>query len=179
MSVDATTQPSKEEIQQFIDAARTLASKAVLTALIHVVNDRPIPVNEDLAQEIRELMPCNYSGYASITIEEIKWTLNISLTIAERDYRVETLLPSENYAKDLYDQYDFLRRIACAYWHQFREEHPALIAKIESHRPDVDFTSLHIDPANNTTLYFDPLCTKRISLFTYYLDDQGRPFHKK
>jgi hypothetical protein len=67
-------------------------------------------------------MPYNYSGFVSISFKEVPYTLNICLSIADKGYIIETLVPSPNYEKDLYGKFDFLKQIAKAYWKQFSEE---------------------------------------------------------
>lgn len=175
---------SQDEIDKFITMGRQLASKAVLSALVCVLREGPsknLSANESkkLVKRVEKLMPYQYSGYVQCAFKEIPYLLNISLSLADRDYKVQTDIPHESYAKDLYSKYDFLKQIAIAYWKQFSEEQPELIKRIIEYRTDVDFSKLFIDPQNPTTMYFDPNCKKRISLFTYYVDQNGQPFYRK
>lgn len=171
---------SDDEVAKFINLGNVLASKSVLHALCHVLHDgRDKKVGHELVKKVTELMPYDYSGHSSISFHEIPYKLNIFLSLVDRNYRTDIDIPSEDYSKDLYEQYNFLKKVAVAYWKQFSEENPDLLKEISIHRPDLDFTSLIIDANNPTTMYFDPECSKRIGIFCCYVDEKGVPFYKK
>jgi hypothetical protein len=180
---------NRDEINNFITMGKQLASKAVLSALVCVLRENG-PVDDiagksarekesaRLIKKIEKLMPYDYSGFVTCSFKEIPYILNITLSLVNRDYKTDIDIPHESYAKDLFEQYNFLKNIACAYWRQFSEENPTLIERIAKHRPDVDFNSLVVDQNSPTTLYFDANCPRRIGLFCYYTHE-GRTFYKK
>ena len=168
------------ELNSFIGAGKTLASKAVLSMLIALVNEGPsrgCGPSTRLAKKIKQRMPCSYSGYASIKFDETPHVLNVSLSLVDKDYRTQIEVPSDKYARDLFAQYNFLKGVAVAYYKQFSEEQPALMAKIAAYLPDVDFSELRIDSANPTTMYIDPFASKRVGIFCYYTLN-GQPLYK-
>lgn len=181
---------SKKEIDDFMNMGRKLASKPVLSALKEVImaktpnGDDPVDTEEakKICAKIDKLMPYNYCGYVSIGFKpsEFMGTLNISLSIVPRDYKTEIDIPSTDYAKDLFEQYDFLRKTAVAFWHTWMEENPDLLRRIADYRPDVDFSKLQVDPESHySTLFWDAATSKRVGIFCYYVDAHGRPYYKK
>jgi hypothetical protein len=167
---------SKEELDSFINAAKRLASKSVLTSVISIIENAGGNAHE-LIEDIKKHM-LDYAGYVQCTFKEITWKLNISLSIVEKGYRTSIDIPNESYAQDLFDQYNVLKRIAVAYWQQFLEDNAGLYKRICDQCPGTDFSRLIIDPDNPTTMYFDPNSSKRIGIFCYYMDENGRPFYK-
>jgi hypothetical protein len=172
------------EIRQMITIGSNLAGKAVLTALICIIDDTTNPnytlsQSSHLSECIKKLIPCNYSGYLQCSFDEIPHLLNISLSIVDKDYKTNIDIPSESYADDLFDKYNFLKGIAIAYWRQFCGANAELLEDIRAYRPDVDFGELVIDKSNPTTLYLDPNSEKRIGIFCYYVGPDGRPLYKK
>ena len=175
---------SEDEVNDFINSGKKLASKAVLSALICVIKEgsaKNLSADEAtrLTKKIEKLMPYNYSGFVQCAFKETSYLLNICLSLVDKDYKTDIDIPHASYARDLFQQYDFLKNIAVAYWKQFCEEQPELLKRIADYRRDVDFSQLIIDPNNPTTMYFDPECARRVGLFAYYVDQQGRPFYKK
>ncbi len=175
---------SDEEITEFINMGKTLASKSVLTALMYVIEDGKSkgcdPAEADrLKERITALMPVNFCGYTEVEITGMDIKLRIQLTICEQDYKTAIDVPDDPaFIKDLYGQYGFLKKTATIYWKQFCEEQPLIYKRICHYRKDIDFNELVIDPTNPTTLYFDPECSRRIGIFCYYVDKSGNPFKK-
>ncbi len=174
---------SDAEINNFITMGKQIAGKSVLTAVIDVVAEGP-PKGfskkraERLIRNIKKLIPYDYSGFVQCAFNEIPYTLNISLSRVDKNYRTDIDIPHESYAKDLFQQYDFLKNTAIAYWRQFVGENPDLYKKICDYRPDVDFNEISVDINNPTTMYFDINSSTRIGIFCYYVDNEGKPFYK-
>lgn len=174
---------SKKEIDDFIKMGKTLASKPVLTALIHLVEEGPArgydaDTARELAAEIKSIMPYNYCGFVQCAFKEFPIKINVSLSIVGRDYKTDIMIPP-GYEHDLLTKYNFIKGVAVAYWKQFCEEHPDLLKNIAEYRSDVDFSQLTVDKENPTVIYFDPECAKRIGIFCYYVDQHDRPYIKK
>lgn len=175
---------SNEEINSFITAGKQLASKAVLSMLVCLIKEGPSrgldqAESNRLCKKIERVMPYNYCGYTSISFNETSYILNICLSLVEQGYKTDISIPSNSYAKDLFAQYNFLKKIAVAYWQQFTEEQPALVKRISEYMRDVDFSELKIDKENPTVMYFDSKSKKYVGIFCYYTDPQGRPVYKK
>jgi len=179
---------SEKEIDDFLNMAAKLTSKAILTALIHVITEG-VELGVDtvegnrLAGRVKELMPYQEAGYTRIELNMPGTPiggLHISLSLVDLGYKTEIDVPDDKeFIKDLCQQYMFLKQTACAYWKQFCEEQQEIIKRIREYRTDVDFSELIVDPTNNTTMYFDPACKKRVGIFCYYVDKKGQPFYKK
>jgi hypothetical protein len=178
---------SSREIDDFLNMASKLSSKAILTAVVCIITEgieRGLDAKEGnrLAGRIREIMPYKEAGYTCIELNlpDLKLNLNISLSLVDVGYKTEIdVPPNKEFINDLCKQYVFTKQTACAYWKQFCQEQPEIIQRLREYRPDVDFSELVIDPTNDTTMYFDPECKKRVGIFCYYTDRQGKPFYKK
>jgi len=175
---------SPEEIDNAINLGRKIAGKAVITALINVIEEGPQRglsqrTSDQLVKKAKQLITYDYSASVQFSFVETTYLLNLCLSIVPKDYKTEVSLPSEDYIRELFENYDFLKTTACAYWKQLSAEKPKLLSKIAAYRKDVDFSDLIVDPNNPTTMYFDPECEKRIGIFAYYVSADGVPFYKK
>lgn len=176
---------SAEDVESFVTLGSKLAGKAVLSALIEVLEDSYrnkggcVSTARKLIAEVKSLIPYPFSGHVTCEFTETSHKLCISLTIAKRDYRTDVMIPSADYTNDLHSQYDFLKGVAAAYWRQWAEAHTDLYTRISNYRPDIDFSTLVVDPDNSTSMYFDPNCPQRLSLYCYYLDNTGQTYIKK
>lgn len=173
---------SRDEVDQFINIGKKMAGKAVLHAIIAVLEEGPARGRGDCARivkKVRDRIPFNYCGFLQCSFAEIPHLLNVSLSIVDRAYKTDIDIPHAGYATDLFAKYDYLKQIAIAYWRQFAEEHADVYKQICEYRADIDFTNLVIDPANPTTMYFDPACARRVGIFCYYVDANGQPFYKR
>lgn len=173
-----------DEINTFINTSSIVASKPVLSALIEVIKEGPTrgfdkDECDTLVERVTKTLEYSYAGYIDISFDETPMKLHVCLTLSERDYKNEVMVPDKKYVNEVYETYNSIKKIAQAYWFKYIEKHPELIKRISHYRNDVDFTGLKIDAANPTTLYFDSLCAKRISVLTYYVDENGQPFYKK
>lgn len=182
--VAASAKYSQEEIDGIIKMGKTMASKAVLSMLVSVIEEGPDrgydPAEcKKLVKLVRKRMPCNYSGFLQCEFAEIDFKLNISLTLATRDYQAEISIPDAKYAGDLFRQYNFLKSIAIAYWQQFVEDYNALYKRICQYRSDVNFSELTVDTASPTTMYFDPNSKARVGILPYFVSADGKPLRKK
>jgi hypothetical protein len=169
---------SKEEVDQFINMGKHVASKAVITAVIECVKDGPTlgkskPESDRLVKKLTAKIPCNFITPFKCEYEETKIVLFVSLSIVPHDFRTTVDLPSLAYAQDLYGKYDALKRIAGAYWRQWVEENPVLFKRLCAYRDDVDFSMLTVDSANPTTMYFDPKCERRVGIIAYSHDPEN------
>ncbi|QYB17448.1 hypothetical protein PV-S19_0084 [Pacmanvirus S19] len=173
-----------EEIDSYISVGKKLASKPVLSMVICMLKEK-IATNGDktlgdkLVRKIEKRMPYNYCGYVSLGFKETSMKLNICLSLVDRDYKTDISIPSNDYVRALFEQYDFLKQTAAAYWRQFCEEFPELSKEICDYLNDTDLSNLRIDPMNPTTMYFNNEAKKRVGLFCYYTDASGRPWYKK
>lgn len=175
---------SQEEITAIIKMGKVMASKAVLMMLISVIEEGPGRGLSDeecktLVRLVKQRMTYDYCGFLQCDFDETEYKLNISLTLAEKDYVADISVPDVKYAKDLYDKYNFLKSIAIAYWTQFTEDHNALFKRICAYRADINFAELVVDPKSPTTLYFDQDSKKRVGILPYWVDAQGRALRKK
>lgn len=174
-----------EEIDNFIQMGKRIASKSVLTAIMEVINEGPTKHGLDkkeaakLCKLITKMMPHKDSGYTQLEFTEVPHKLNLCLSIVQKGYRTDIDIPDLRYATDLFEQYNFIKALAVAYWKQFSEDYNALFRRICNYRADLNLADLVIDPTNPTALYFDPNSAKRIGIFAYYVDSNNRPFYKR
>lgn len=174
---------SDEEVQKFISMGKILASKSVLSLLCRTIEEGPSKgfskeECDRLVKKITLRMPYNYSGFVQCGFKEFPHLLNITLSIVDKDYKTEIDIPHENYARDLFEKYDFLKNTARAYWKSFQEENSELFDRICKYRSDIDFSDLVIDEKNPTSLYFDPNSLYRCGIFCYYTLN-GKPLYKQ
>ncbi len=176
---------SSEEVDSFINMGKIIASKVVLTMLTTVIEEGPIKHSLDqkecakLVKKIKATMPYNYAGFVQCSFKEIPFSLNISLSLVNKGYKTDVHIPHADYTSDLFEKYNLLKQLAVAYWRQYAEDNSALFKRICNYRADIDFSNLIIDPQNPTTLYLDPQSEKRVGIFCYYVDQNGKPFYKK
>lgn len=162
---------TEEEVQSFIHMGSRMAAKSVLSVLIETLPKE----SKKLRREIAKLMP-ESAGFTQCEFEDQDIKLNICLSKVPRDFVLETTVPSEEYAKDVYQQYGFLKQIALAYWVQWKEQNSALYAQCVSELGEFD---LNVDPHLPLTLYFKEDVANRVGLFTYLVDKNGNPFYRK
>lgn len=176
---------TEEDIGNFINMAARISSKSILTHLIHVITegrDSGLDQQEGnrLIQRITDIMPYKDAGYTQIEMNGYDMKLNISLSICDIGYRTEIDVPDDKeFIKELCQQYVFIKKCACAYWKQFCQEHPEIFERICDYRSDIDFSDFIVDPQNETVMYLDPACKKRVGIFCYYTDKNNRPYVKK
>ncbi len=176
---------SSEEVDSFINMGKIIASKVVLTMLTTVIEEGPTKHSLDqkecakLSKKIKATMPYNYVGFVQCSFKEIPFSLNISLSLVNKGYKTDVHIPHADYTSDLFEKYNLLKQLAVAYWRQYAEDNSALFKRICNYRADIDFSNLIIDPQNPTTLYLDPQSEKRVGIFCYYVDQNGKPFYKK
>jgi hypothetical protein len=176
---------SAKEVDNFITMGKQLASKPVLSSLICLIKEgvaqgKPQKECDRLCKKVEAIMPYNYCGYTQCIFKEIPMPLNISLSLVDKGYKTDIDIPHQDYAKDLFSQYDFLKQTAIAYWRQFVEEHASLFKRICDYRNDIDLADLVADPENPTVLIWDAEQKKRVGLFAYYLDPKtGKPYYKR
>lgn len=167
---------TKEEVVSFIDSCAIIASKTVIHAVIHVIEESPSKgfdksIADDIVSRLHKLILYNYCGHISMTFEEITYPLKLFLTIVDKDYKTDIAIPHKRYVNELCSKYEALRKLAVTYWQQFIINNYDLHNEIKSYRPDVNFDNLTVDPENITTMYFDPNSSKRIGIFCRYFDD--------
>lgn len=169
---------SPEQLKQMVDLGKKMASKPVLNALIVLVNSVNSPKSAKLAKKIKKTISYNYSGFIQAEFDDLEFKLNICLSLVDRDYTANIDVPSLEYAKDLYEKYNYLKHIAIAYWVQYTEDNKKLYAEICAHL-NTNAVLLQVDETNPTTLFFDPDCAKRVGIFPYYVDANNKPYYKK
>lgn len=131
-----------------------------------------------LIARIRAQIPFDYAIPSIIEFNEIAARLNICLSLVPMDYKTDISIPDEKYAPDVLYQYEFLKNTAIAFWVEFCRKNPKLVAKLAKFAPDVDFSQIAVDAHNPTVMYFTPKSSKRIGIFCYYTDANGKPFYK-
>ncbi len=181
---EATKGFSKKEIDGFINLGKQLAGKTVINAIKEIVaegpeNGRCQKTCSELQDALEATVPCDYCGYMQLDIAETKMLLNICLTTVKRDYRASVDLPSMDYAQDLFDKYNFLKKVAIAYYAQYMGDNATLMERVQSYRPDIDFSKMYIDQKSPTTLYIDPSSKKRLGIFCYYVDPDSKGCYYK
>ena len=170
---------SKDEIREFINMARTLTAKAVFSALVAVVKATPeSQARDSIIKQLEKLMPSTI-GYVQCEFDDFEFKLNITLCLVPRTYITRIGIPSEQYKNDLYAKYNMLKKLAIAYWRQVVKDYPTLVDSIAALRPDVNFENLVIDVENPSTMYFDSMCSHRIGIFCYYVDQNGKAYYHK
>ncbi len=184
LRIKAAGKFSTAEIENFIKLGKVMTSKAILSAVVCVVMEGPSKgfardEADRLKKKIEKLITEKGAGYTQVAFRETSMKLNICLSLVDRQYKTDISIPSTDYARDLFRQYDFIKNTAVAYWRQFAQENPSLYKRICDYRSDVDFSELTIDEKNPTTLYFDPACAKRVGIFCYYVDEDGNAYYKK
>lgn len=166
-----------QQLAEFIEMCKKLASKSIICYLKTLLEARSAP--QKLIRKLEACMTYNYCGYLTVEFEETPVKLNISLSLVPRDYRTEIDIPSADYANDLIKQYNMLKAMALAYWVQFQTDHPALYAKLQTVLSDLDISAFRMDQSNPTTIYLDPMSEKRVGIFCYYTNPDGRPIMPK
>lgn len=170
---------SENEINDFINMGERISSKPVLTALSEVIKHKASVNAQELCAEIEEFKPYRDCGYVSLEFNETPMHLNICLSIVDRDYTTVVDIPSRDYINELFSKYDFLKQIAVSYWHTFCERNMEFMERVRAACPDVDFTKLKTDSETKTTLFWDEETPKRVGIFCYYVDRDGKPYYRK
>jgi hypothetical protein len=175
---------SENEIEDFVNLEKRLASKPVLTSVMEVIREGPekgldAKEAERICERITSLMPYPDTAYVSVSFTETDFSLGLSLTIVDKNYRTDIDLPHQDYVRDTYDKYDLLKQCASAYWTKFCFDNKDLFNRIADYRKDVDFSVLHMDPENPTTLYFDPESRRRIGIGGFYIGTDNKIYFKK
>jgi len=170
---------SRDEIEGFIHMGQRITSKAVLTAACEVLKTSSHKDAERLVARLEKLIP-KAAGVVVIDLHGMDMKLNISLSVCPADYVAEILVPEDDgFKRDLYQQYDNIKKLAVTYWKQFSEDNKILVDQLNECCPGV-FDDLKIgEGAASTTVYFDAGCPKRAGVFPYYTDLKGQPFVKK
>jgi len=179
-----TTAPTPEEIAKYTNMAHIMVSKAILSSVVHVLEEKKDKSATDEA-EIRDIAGvleekmCKHPGCLGLEFDDHdKMVLQIYLTVVKKGYVATIDVPSAEYAHDLYRQYDLVKRLALTYWKHFQMTNVELMERCAKLRPDLTF-DLEIDRDNATTLYFDPLSPSRMGVFPMYVDKKGQPYFKK
>jgi len=167
-----------EEVDTFVNMAEVITGKAIVHLLTHTIEEGPKKglnqgVATELIEEVKALQKYDHTGHMQLDMEEFEVKLNIHFTIAKKGFQPEITLHPD-YVQDLYKQYIYMKKIATTYWIHWTRAHAELFDKICAYLPKVDFSELKIDPTMLTSLYFDPDCPMRISLFAYYVDKNGK-----
>lgn len=178
-----------EEIDKFINMGSKLANKVIYDILEATVREGPskgcgtVSQANKIAKKIAKAAPKTPGLYLSIDLSEFGTefpysALHIILAPKQRDY-VATIDIPEQYVNDLYAKYNLLKNVAVATWRQICQDQPVLIKLVREFRSDVDFNEIHIDEKCQTSLYFDPNCAIRVSIFPYYVGKDGKNHYAK
>ncbi len=172
---------TEAEIDDFINMGTKITSKAVLAGVCEVLRASTHANAVRLIERLEKLMPAA-AGVIEIELAGLDMKLNIALTLCPVDYAADIPVPDDaGFKKDLYTQYDMIKQLAVAYWKQFATDYEGLVTQLKECCPGANFNELTIGKTStdNTTLYFDITCAKRIGVFPYYTDMNGLPYVKK
>ena len=172
---DVVSGLSKKDIDGFINIGKKLAAKSVHYVLADLIREYA-PAEEELAEQIEKMSPCNYCGYIQIEFKETPIKLNVCLSKVPNNYKASIYVPPGEYSQELYREYDTLKIAALAYFGAFINENKQLIKLLES---KLGFKlDLTIDTENPTTMWFNRDSKHRIGIFPYYVDADGKPLQK-
>ena len=175
---------SEAEIQQFITMGKALAGRAVCGLLEkYVLSGDDNGERSKIIAKLRNVSPKEV-GKVEIEFEEPELAdelrLIICLSLVENKYKTDIVVPNAKYQKDLYEQYNFLKGIALAYYRQFAETHKALFERIKKFLPEMDLNELVVDPDSPTTMFIESEFQHRIGILAFYVGKDGKPFaHRK
>lgn len=180
---------SDNEINSFINMAKILAGKPVLTLVMEVIKEANTVKKGNTSENQRECdrickliekaMPYNYTGFTQCEFDEMKFKLNITLSIVKRGYKTDIAIPDAKYAQDLLKQYKLLKELAHGFWAQFAEDNKSLYERICKFCGSMDMSKLTVPDDNPTVMYFDECNGTNVGIFAYYVDEEGRPLRKK
>jgi hypothetical protein len=144
------------------------------------VNIIDINLGETLAKQVESLIPYKYCAFFAMEFPKLKRKINICLSLVEKDYKLEVWVPesdaaqSDANAQQIFTYFQLLKKLAPVYYKQFWEEQPELMNSITEYCRNIDLSELRIDPENINTLYFDPNSPKRVGIFCYMTDMNGK-----
>lgn len=175
-------QYTEEEIRNFASMAVKLARAPVtllLTKMITAANGR-----ESLAKEIQALCPEKSAFACPLKLpedvqKEIKMkSINVWLANGPKSHKTSIDVPNEEFAKNVYANYEYLKRVAQAYWQQFQLQNPYLTSQLqELLGPEI--SELKVDEKNKTTMYFKEDFPDRIVILAAFADFEGNLYRKK
>jgi hypothetical protein len=189
----------EEEVHKMLNLGNLTASKAVLALVIQTIKyyDETGKIPTLTQDEIRAAYaPINIKKFSknlrpiinklqslqhkesicvSVEMDETTDKLKICLALSACDFKPVIDLP-DGAAKELDEQYGFLKALADAYWKQFIINNGELFKAICDHCKNIDFSAIKIDPDNLTSMYFDKSNPFRVSVYPYYVDKNGKPY---
>lgn len=140
---------------------------------------------EQLNADLREVCSANAGHAAAIPLsrKDSKHSagmksLNVWLSVGPRDFKPAVSVPSDEFATTVYTHYDYLKRVAVAYWKQFQTDHPELYGRVCEFL-GTTYADLIIDSDNLTSMYLDKEFPERIVITVAYVDKDGKFYAKK
>ncbi len=180
----ANAEISEDDKVKMAAFAENVSSKAVIYALISIV-EQFAPKNKAtvLVNRIKNYAPTNAPGSVKLDLpdEYGGYALCISLSLCLPNYKPNIEVPGENFAKEVYRNYELVRRLAKTYWQGMLNmpEISQLVSDINDAISGAPIRELIVDPNNITTLYFRSDSKQRIGIFCWWEDKQGRPMMKR
>lgn len=170
-------QITPERMQEIIRAGIDIAGRSVLELLIKTIRADPAipaPAREQIAAAIAREQPassgmirCEFPDGCVLDGKPIRG-LCLALGLAPREYRTETLIPSDDYRDDVYQNYSALRAMAVNFYRHWCEQNKTLYNTLSQY--NAQYEQLLIE---DTTMYFDAAAPTRLSIISYLSDAAG------
>jgi len=148
------------------------AGHVVLTAL--AMNLEECCRAEQLAREVRSTIRRTGTGRFSATLEGVRDSLIIQLSVVPRGYVAEVKLPPQYFAA-VSDKYSALLTAACCFWREWRQTHPELALRVDRALNTQD-TGLVLADKGSTALFFREADPHWIGALAYFEDAFGRRY---
>lgn len=166
---------TEEDMNNFIDRAKKIASKAVLHTLVELIKHNG--GNEALCRKVLKRKPYDYCKSVVFEFNETPQKLHMSLTMAPADYDSTVDIPHESYTEKICTWRAALVVMAQNYWKYFSLTYPELVENIKKAVENWN-GQLNIAP-NGTSLYFTESCPYKVSVFCVYSDERTNTMYWK
>lgn len=175
-----------KQVTHFAQAPMFLLLRRMIATRVESNHDPEYTARaEQLNADLREICSANAGHAASIPLsrKDSKHSagmksLNVWLSVGPRDFKPSVSVPSDEFAATVYTHYDYLKRVATAYWKQFQTDHPELYGRVCEFL-ETTYDELVIDSDNLTSMYLDKEFPERIVITVAYVDRDGKFYAKK
>lgn len=164
--VDNIAPPTPEELEEIKGYASSLAGKAMLTHLQHLLAGSP-----ELAGRISALTPASATSL-EVTPHDTHVHIHIALLPTKRGFKTEILVPSEHYAAAMYQAIRQVLAMSTAFWSQFCLDHGELVGLCKTALGSE--LVLTTDKANPNSVWFSPDSvgeSECVSIVCYYMEN--------